>query len=66
MGMTDIELRPDSLTVCRWKKDALIGIAHLQTKAQGQVLIRRRVDDILQVVNELGLYLSVTFLPVKS
>lgn len=45
-GMKTIELRTDSATVFRWINDALSGLAHLRTKAHGDMLIRRRVDII--------------------
>lgn len=63
-GMKTITLRTDSATVHRWITDALSGLARLRTKAHGEMLIRRRVDIIRQLVNELGLVLSVTL--VKS
>ena len=58
--MRNIELRTDSSTVHRWVDDALSGRARLRTKAHGEMLIRRRVDIIRQLVSELGLVLSVT------
>ena len=58
--MRNIELRTDSSTVHRWVDDALSGRARLRTKAHGEMLIRRRVDIIRQLVSELGLALSVT------
>ena len=59
-GMRTIELRTDSATVYRWIDDALSGRARLRTKAHGEMLIRRRVDVIRQLVTELELVLSVT------
>ncbi|XP_043201309.1 uncharacterized protein LOC122370107 [Amphibalanus amphitrite] len=59
-GMKTIELRTDSATVHRWIDDALSGRARLRTKAHGEMLIRRRVDLIRQLVEEMGLVLTVT------
>ena len=56
--MRRIELRTDSATVHRWVSDALSGRARLRTKALGEILIRRRVDTICQLVAELDLSLS--------
>lgn len=58
-NMRVIELRTDSATVHRWVDDALTGRARLRTKAHGEMLIRRRVDTIRQLVAELNLSLSV-------
>ena len=59
-GMKHIELRTDSATVHRWLDDALSGRARLRTKAHGEMLIRRRVEVIRQLVTEFSLALSVT------
>ena len=59
-GVTDIDLRTDSATVHRWVDDALSGRARLRTKAAGEMLIRRRVDLIRQLADELGLNIAVT------
>ena len=59
-SMKTVELRTDSATVHHWISDALSGRARLRTKAHGEMLIRRRVDIIRQLVDELELSLSVT------
>ncbi|XP_045101323.1 uncharacterized protein LOC123498225 [Portunus trituberculatus] len=59
-GMRTIDLRTDSATVYRWIDDALSGRARLRTKAHGEMLIRRRIDVIRQLVTELELVMSVT------
>ena len=64
-SMRNIELRTDSSTVHRWVDDALSGRARLHTKAHGEMLIRRRVDIIRQLVSELGLALSVTLVRTR-
>ncbi|XP_045105180.1 uncharacterized protein LOC123500556 [Portunus trituberculatus] len=53
-GMRTIDLRTDSATVYRWIDDALSGRARLRTKAHGEMLIRRRVDVIRQLVTNLS------------
>ena len=58
--MRVIELRTDSAAVHRWVDDALSGRARLRTKAHGEMLIRRRVDVIRQLVSELELSLTVS------
>ena len=59
-GMRTVELRTDSATVHRWIDDALSGRARLRTKAHGEMLIRRRVDLIRQLADEMTLTLTVT------
>ncbi|KAF0291011.1 von Willebrand factor A domain-containing protein 8 [Amphibalanus amphitrite] len=58
--MKTVELKTDSATVHRWVSDALSGRARLRTKAHGEMLIRRRVDVIRQLVAELGISLTVS------
>lgn len=58
-GISVIDLRTDSATVHRWIDDALSGRARLRTKAHGEMLIRRRIDIIRQLVGELELTLTV-------
>ena len=58
-GMKTVDLRTDSSAVHRWISDALSGRARLRTKAHGEMLIRRRVDVIKQLVNEFHITLSV-------
>ena len=65
-GMQAIELRTDSATVHRWIDDALSGRARLRTKAHGEMLIRRRVDIIRQLVTELELVVCVTLVRSKE
>ena len=59
-GMRAVELRTDSATVHRWIDDALSGRARLRTKANSEMLIRRRVDLIRQLADEMKLSLTVT------
>ena len=62
-NMTKIHLKTDSATVHRWVEDALTGRTRLRTKAQGEMLIRRRVDLIRQLKDEMGLDLTAQLVP---
>ena len=62
-GFTRLNLRTDSVTVQRWLTDALTGRARLRTKAQSEMLIRRRVAVFQQLVTEYGLAVSVELVP---
>ncbi|KAK4326576.1 hypothetical protein Pmani_002890 [Petrolisthes manimaculis] len=61
--MKRMELMTDSSTVWRWINDGLTGRAWLKTKAASEMLIHRRIDIILSLVNECGLTLTVTLVP---
>ena len=58
--MKAIEFRTDSATDHRWIDDALSGRARLWTKAHGEMLIRRCIDLIRQLADEMGLSLCAT------
>ncbi|KAF0301931.1 Salivary glue protein Sgs-4 [Amphibalanus amphitrite] len=64
LGITIIDLCTDSATVHKWIDDALKGRSRLRTKAHGEMLIRRRIDVIRQLVEEFNLRLTVVL--VKS
>ncbi|XP_043206644.1 uncharacterized protein LOC122372990 [Amphibalanus amphitrite] len=58
-GIKDIDLRTDSATVHKWVSDALSGRSRLRTKAHAEVLIRRRVDIIRELVTEFQLTITI-------
>uniref|UniRef100_A0A5S6QNL8 RNase H type-1 domain-containing protein n=1 Tax=Trichuris muris TaxID=70415 RepID=A0A5S6QNL8_TRIMR len=58
--MKNIELMTDSATVHRWIEDGLSSRARLRTKAANEMLIRRRIETVLALVNEYDLNLKVT------
>ena len=58
-GIQVIDLRTDSATVHKWIEDTLSGRSRLRTKAHGEMLIRRRVDIIRQLVDEFQLTMTV-------
>ena len=62
-GFKKLDLRTDSATVHRWLTDALSGRARLRTKAQSEMLIRRRVAVFRQLVAEYGLTVTVKLVP---
>ena len=62
-GFRRLDVRTDSVTVQRWLNDALSGKTRLRTKAQSEMLIRRRVAVFHQLVAEYELEVSVTLVP---
>ena len=61
-GIKDIDLRTDSATVSKWISDALDGRSRLRTKAHGEMLIRRRIEVIRELVSEFHLRVAVTLI----
>ncbi|XP_043189849.1 uncharacterized protein LOC122363990 [Amphibalanus amphitrite] len=58
-GFKRVILRTDSVTVQRWLTDALTGRARLRTKAQSEMLVRRRVAVFKQLSSEYDLVVTV-------
>lgn len=54
-NMRTIHLKTDSLTVCRWVSDALSGRCRLRTKANSEMLIRRQIGIIKELMAEYDL-----------
>ena len=62
-GMKTVHLKTDSATVHRWVQDALTGRTRLRTRARGEMLIRRRVDLIRWLREELELDITIQLVP---
>ena len=62
-GFRRLAIQTDSVTVQRWLSDALTGKARLRTKAQSEMLIRRRVAVFRQLVTEYDLEATVALVP---
>ena len=61
---TILYLFTDSACVQKWISDALTGKARVRTKAENEMLIRRRLDTIIKLVKEYALSMNVSL--VKS
>ena len=55
-----LHLFTDSACVHKWVNDTLTGKARVRTKAASEMLIRRRLSTITQLVEEYGLRLGIT------
>ena len=62
-GMTTVKVMTDSSTVYRWIEDGLTGKNRLRTRAANEMLIRRRVDVVMSLVEEYGLHMTVALVP---
>ena len=61
--MKRFTLVTDSRTVYHWLSDTLSGKARLKTKAASELLIRRRLETIKNIVTEYGLDVKVKSVP---
>lgn len=59
--MKKVQLMTDSRSVYHWVSDALSGKSRLKTKAASEMLIRRRLETILNIVKEYELNIRVHF-----
>ena len=62
-GMDELHLKTDSLTVFHWISDAFSGKARLKTRASSEMLIRRRVNTVKDVVSEYELKVDIALVP---
>ncbi|MEL7302027.1 MAG: DDE-type integrase/transposase/recombinase, partial [Pseudomonadota bacterium] len=58
-----VEVMTDSATVHRWIQDGLTGKSRLRTKAANEMLIRRRVGVVMDLVREYGLEMTIVLVP---
>ena len=58
-----VEVMTDSATVHKWIEDGLTGKRRLRTKASNEMLIRRRVDIVMELVREYGLEMTIVLVP---
>ncbi|XP_065668044.1 uncharacterized protein LOC136088283 [Hydra vulgaris] len=56
----------DSVTVFLWVSDALTGKSRLRSKATGEMLIRRRLSVLQQLIEEYNVSVEVKLIPSKD
>ena len=61
--MKAVKIMTDSATVHRWIEDGLTGKSRLRTKAANEMLIRRRVDVVMELVKEYELDVTIELIP---
>lgn len=62
-GLKTLHLRTDSRTVLSWVSDCLSGKARLKTKAASEMIIRRRLGLLKDLVQEYELQVDIDFVP---
>ena len=65
-GLTKLHLRTDSQNVLSWVSDSLSGKARLKTKASSEMLIRRRLGLLNDLITEYSLRVDVGFVPSEA
>ena len=65
-GLRKIELRTDSATVFAWVRSAISGEKRIKTKGAAEMLVKRRLGIIRELVEEFNLVLRTTFVPTKK
>ena len=65
-GTKRLHLRTDSQAVYNWVSDALSGKARLKTKAASEMLIRRRLGVLKDLVKEYDLQVDIALVPSKG
>lgn len=60
-GRRDIKIMTDSATVCGWLRSVIERTHNIRSRALGEVLIRRRLQTLQEVVCQEGLKLSVQY-----
>lgn len=64
--MEMLHLKTDSATVYHWLSDALAGKARLKTKSACEMLIRRRLGILKEIVNEYNLSVDISFVTCEN
>ncbi|GAB1600005.1 hypothetical protein Ahia01_000278000, partial [Argonauta hians] len=62
-GLRDLEVRTDSATVHGWVRSTVTMESRVRTKGAAEMLIKRRLGILSELVTEFGLSLRVTFVP---
>ena len=60
---TILHLKTDSVSVYHWLLNTLTGKTRVRTKATSEMLLRRRLETIKQLVEEYGLTIDVSLVP---
>lgn len=62
-GVNSIELRVDSATVVSWLKSVLSSDRRVHTKGASEMIIKRRLGNFKELVDEFGLDILISFTP---
>ena len=65
-GIESIELRTDSITVGTWLKTELSAEKRFHTKGAAEMIIKRRLGNLKELVTEFGLNIVVQLVPTEK
>ncbi|KAK4318086.1 hypothetical protein Pmani_010884 [Petrolisthes manimaculis] len=65
-GLTSMELRTDSATVEIWVNTVLSAEKRVHTKGAAEMLIKRRLGNLKELISEFGLKVVVQFVPTEK
>ena len=65
-GLRTIEIKTDSVTVHGWMKSVITEERRLRTKGAAEMIVKRRLGILRDLINEFGLKLSVTIVPTAK
>ena len=60
-GKRELRIRCDSATVCGWLKAVIERTHNVKTTALGEILIRRRLDTLKEIIEQENLKISIQF-----
>lgn len=65
-GLESIELRTDSATVSAWLKTVISAEKRVQTKGAAEMLVKRRLGNLKELITEFGLDIVVQLVPTEK
>lgn len=65
-GLQTIELKTDSSTVNGWMKAVRSEDKRVRTKGVGEMIVKRRLGNLREIINDYDFALSVTLVPTMK
>ena len=65
-GLQEIEVRTDSATVCGWIKSIVTAEKGVRTKGASEMIVKRRLGILQELMDECSLKLRVDFVPSEK
>lgn len=62
-GLQDLEVKTDSATVCGWMKTVITEDRRVRTKGAAEMIVKRRLGTLRELIDEYSLRLTVTLVP---
>ena len=65
-GLRDVEVRTDSATVFSWVQSVITAEKRVRTKGAAEMIIKRRLGNLSELLSEYGLALRMTLVPSEK